>query len=429
MDTIYALASGPGRAGISVVRISGPQVRTVCSALVGNVPPLRRASLRKVVWRDDLIDEALVTFFEAGHSFTGEDVVEIGFHGSVAVLAAAMKALAEQPGLRIAEAGEFTRRALENGKLDLTQVEGLADLIDAETEVQRKQAQRVLSGALGKRTERWRAALLRAATLLEVTIDFADEDVPVDVRPEVRGLIEETITDLGREIDASHAAERVRDGFEVAIIGGPNAGKSTLMNFISGRDVALTSDLPGTTRDVLEVRLDLEGIPVTFLDTAGLRETGDVVERLGIDRALERAKLADLRVFLLGGSADIRPWLSPAADDLIVTGKADLMTGVLGQLQVSGVTGKGIDELLAEVALRLKARVAVPSTLIRERHRQASRIAVTSLNAAVQELDGLRVEIAAEHLRAAIRSLDGLIGRVDVELLLGEIFASFCIGK
>jgi tRNA modification GTPase len=253
--------------------------------------------------------------------------------------------------------------------------------------------------------------------------------VPVDVLPEVRALIGSTITDLRAEIDASSAAERVRDGFEVAIVGGPNAGKSTLMNRISGRDVSLTSDLPGTTRDILELRLDLHGLPVTFLDTAGLREAGEVVERLGIERALERARQADLRVFLLGGLEDGRQWLTPSQDDLLVTGKADLLSDRRTELQVSGRTGAGVSELLAEISVRLKARVAVPSTLIRERHRQASSRAVLALDAALEEAGGLRVEFAAEHLRDAIRALDGLIGRVDVEMLLGEIFASFCIGK
>lgn len=429
MDTIYALASGSGRAGIAVVRVSGPQVRDVCCALVGRVPPVRHASLRKVIWRDDLIDDALVTYFEAGHSFTGEDVVEFGFHGSVAVLSAALRALSEQPGLRIAEAGEFTRRALENGRLDLTQVEGLADLIDAETEVQRKQAQRVLSGALSRRTEIWRSNLLRAAALMEATIDFADEDVPVDVLPEVRGLISATVTDLQAELLASASAERVRDGFEVAIVGGPNAGKSTLLNRISGRDVSLISDVPGTTRDVLEVRLDLEGLPVTFLDTAGLRDSDDAVEQMGVERALQRAKQADLRVFLLGGAEDGRQWLSMGSDDLVVGGKADLPRSWAAERRVSGLTGAGVKELLAEISSRLKARVAVPSTLIRHRHRQGSTLAVAALAAALAEADQNRVEFAAEHVREAIRVLDGLIGRVDVEALLGEIFASFCIGK
>lgn len=429
METIYALASGRGRAGISVVRVSGPEVRAVCKALVGTDLVPRRASLRRIVWNGDVIDEALVTFFEAGKSFTGEDVVEFDLHGSVAVLSAFLRVLAQQPGLRMAEAGEFTRRAMENGVLDLTQVEGLADLIDAETEAQRKQAQRVLSGALAQRTERWRADLIRAAALLEATIDFADEEVPVDVVPEVRPLILGVMSDLNNEIAGSWGAERVRDGFEVAIIGGPNAGKSTLINHISGRDVALTSDIPGTTRDVLEVRLDLGGLPVTLLDTAGVRETGDAIERLGIDRAVARARDADLRIYLLGGTQDMRAWLPPRSDDIIVAGKADVTEDAAEGLQVSGRTGLGVEAMLARVSDRLQAMVATPSTLVRERHRLASSSAVVSLRAALDEIEIGRVELGAEQLRMAIRALDSLIGRVDVESLLDEIFSSFCIGK
>jgi tRNA modification GTPase len=428
MDTIYALASGRGRAGVSVVRLSGARAFDVCRMLVGDLPTVRRASLRKVMWRGEIIDEALVTCFAAGHSFTGEEVVEFDLHGSVAVLAAVMAVLGAQPGLRSAEAGEFTRRALENGRLDLTQVEGLADLIDAETEAQRKQAQRVLSGALAQKTEVWRSKLIRAAALLEATIDFADEDVPVDVEPEVQALIWDVMSDLEKEFNASKLAERLRDGFEVAILGGPNAGKSTLINYLSGRSVALTSDVPGTTRDVLEVRMDLDGLPVTFLDTAGVRETEDEIERLGIERALDRARLADLRIYLLGGEADVRDALPPVPQDLVIYGKSDL--GAPREcMAVSGRSGEGVAELLSSVSTILNRRVSTPATFIRQRHRDASVRARTSLTLALEELLIGRVELAAECIREAVLALDGLIGRVDVETLLGEIFSSFCIGK
>jgi tRNA modification GTPase len=268
MDTIYSLATGRGKAGVAVVRVSGPRAVDCAEHLAGFRPTGRVPSLRRLHDGDGaLIDEALVLFFASGQSFTGEDVVEFQTHGSPAIVAAVLDQLSSLDGVRLAEPGEFTRRALENGCLDLAQVEGLADLIDAETEAQRKQAVRVFDGALGERTERWRIDLIRAAALLEATIDFADEDVPVDVTPEVNQLTTGVLNEINREIAGSSAAERIRDGFEVAILGEPNIGKSTLLNALAGRDAAITSAVAGTTRDVIEVRMDLKGLPVTFLDT------------------------------------------------------------------------------------------------------------------------------------------------------------------
>ncbi|MEO5614344.1 MAG: GTPase, partial [Cypionkella sp.] len=327
-----------------------------------------------------------------------------------------------------AEPGEFTRRALENGRLDLTQVEGLADLIEAETEAQRRQAQRVLSGAIGTRAEGWRQMLIRAAALNEATIDFADEDVPVDVTPEVLGLLDRLMAELRREIVGTFVAERVRDGFEVAIIGAPNSGKSTLLNALAGREAAITSDVAGTTRDVIEVRMDLAGVPVTFLDTAGLRATDDKVEKIGIERALERAMRADLRVFLLREPGETL-LMSPEVEDLVVLGKADLMPASEGA--VSGLTGLGLDLLTARVVAVLSERVAGAGVMTRERHRVAMMRAVEAMESARVELSrrSSRAELVAAELWVAIRALDVLVGRLDVENLLDEIFASFCIGK
>ena len=428
MDTIYALATARGRSGLAVVRVSGPSAYAAGSALCGTLPAMRAAGLRRLTWGGELLDEALVLCFAAGASFTGEAVVELHTHGGLAIVSAVLRALGDQPGLRLAEPGEFTRRALENGVLDLAQVEGLADLIDAETEAQRRQAVRVLSGSVGQRVEGWRRDLIRAGALLEATIDFADEDVPIDVAPEVLTLIDGLMTDLGKEASGVAAAERIRDGFEVAIVGAPNTGKSTLLNQLAGREAAITSDIAGTTRDVIEVRMEIAGLAVTFLDTAGLRETTDRLEKAGIDRALARATGADLRLFLTDG--DPVAGLVLTIDDLVVQGKSDTISAISG-LSVSGLTGAGVPELMARIGEILHARVGSAGALVRERHRVAVIAAIAALAEARAEVvtRDSRVELAAEHLRAAVRALDTLIGRVDVDDLLGEIFASFCIGK
>jgi tRNA modification GTPase len=427
MDTIFALASARGKAGVAVVRLSGP-VSHAAVARFCAVPPLRRASLRRLIWQNEVLDDALVLLFGAGASFTGEDSAELQLHGSTAVVSAVLRALSQIDGLRLAEPGEFTRRALENGCLDLTQVEGLADLIDAETESQRKQAQRVLSGALGQRVEAWRRDLLRAAALIEATIDFADEDVPVDVTPEVSGLVSGLLASLRQEIAGARAAERIRDGFEVAIVGAPNVGKSTLLNALAGREAAITSDIAGTTRDVIEVRMDLEGLAVTLLDTAGLRDSSDQIERIGIERAIARAGAADLRVFLLSHAGEA-PMMQPLQEDIVLVGKSDTLASQEGA--ISGKTGAGLDALIAAISSRLAGRAASAGLLIRERQRIALERSITALESVQTALDRSTYlpELVAAELRSAMRALEALVGRIDVESLLDEIFSSFCIGK
>ena len=428
MDTIFATATARGKAGLAVIRLSGPRAWAAVEALGAVVPPVRTLALRRLTdAAGEPLDEALVVVFEEGASFTGERASELHLHGSPATVSAVLRALSALPGLRMAEAGEFARRALENGRLDLAQVEGLADLIEAETEAQRRQALRVLEGALGVRAESWRGRLIRAAALLEATIDFADEDVPVDVRPEVLGLIDGLLPELYAEAKGAAAAERIRDGFEVAIVGAPNAGKSTLLNALAGREAAITSEIAGTTRDVIEVRMDLHGLPVTVLDTAGLRDTADAVETIGVARARARAEAADLRVFLLGGEGD-ELGLEPRPGDIVVRGKADLGGEGFG---VSGKTGAGLGELIRRIVAELEPRAARAVTATRERHRLAILKAIGAMESARLEVSrgAERAEIAAEELRTAIRALDSLVGRVDVEHLLDEIFATFCIGK
>ena len=428
MDTIYALATARGKAGVAVIRISGPGALKGVEPLVGRYGDFRQASLRQLRDGDTVLDQALVIAFAPGQSFTGEESVELHLHGSVAIVQSVLSWLHRRPGFRLAEPGEFTRRALENGKLDLAQVEGLSDLIASETEAQRRQAMRLFSGELGKKTELWRSSILRAAALLEAVLDFADEDVPVDVRPEVLRLLDRVLADLRAECSGFANAERVRDGFEVAIVGPPNAGKSTLLNRLAGREAALTSEYAGTTRDIIEVRMDLGGLPVTILDTAGLRESDDPVEALGIERAKERAASADLRIFLLeSGSIPDASLFCP--EDIVVQGKADLGSET-SVLSVSGRTGVGVDELISAVTEVLLRRAAQSGTISRVRHRIAVEQSIIALDAARAMIcTESGDEIAADSLRRAIVAMDGLVGRIGVEDLLGEVFSSFCIGK
>ncbi|MEM1129116.1 MAG: tRNA uridine-5-carboxymethylaminomethyl(34) synthesis GTPase MnmE [Pseudomonadota bacterium] len=428
MDTIFALASAPGKAGVSVLRISGPVAHDAIRALAGRVPESRRATVLKI--RDNhgaALDQALVLKFEKGASFTGEAVAELHLHGSRATVQAVLRALSDLPGMRLAGPGEFTRRALENGRLDLTEVEGLADLIEAETEAQRRQALRVFSGALGQKTDAWRRDLIRAMALIEATIDFADEEVPEDVAPEVLDLIDRVNDGMAMELAGVDAAERIRDGFEVAILGAPNVGKSTLLNALAGRDAAITSDIAGTTRDVIEVRMDLGGLPVTLLDTAGLRDTDDPVEAIGVARALSRAASADLRILLIDPETSQDIELDDV--DIVVGAKADL--GHRESLAVSGKTGQGLDALLGEITARLERQAQGAGAAVQERHRIALAEASEALSVARHRVtEGAdRSELAAEELRRAVARLDALVGRVDIEHVLDEIFRSFCLGK
>jgi tRNA modification GTPase len=426
MDTVFALASARGKAGVAVIRVSGDQAWVAAEALCGSLPAPRKAGLRRVRHEGRVLDEALVLVFQAGASFTGEPCVELQIHGGTATVRAVLRALATQPGLRLAEPGEFSRRALENGRMDLTQIEGLADLIDAETEAQRRQAIAVMSGDLGRKAQLWRADLVRASALLAVTIDFSDEDVPEEVSDEVIRLLTGVRDGVGRELAGALAAERIKDGFEVAIVGAPNVGKSTLLNGLAGREAAITSDIAGTTRDVIEVRMEIQGLAVTLLDTAGLRLSDDRVEQIGIARGLDRARRADLRIFLKEGD-EVLPLL-PEKGDIVVFAKGDLRSS--GGLAVSGKTGAGIDDLISRIGNVLGERVSGSSLVIRERQRSALLGAMASLESAQAVLRAdVGVELAAAEVHAASVSLEMMIGKVGVEDLLEEIFSRFCIGK
>lgn len=430
METIFALSTAPGKAGIAVIRVSGPKVPAVAEAICGGLPSPRRASLRVLRDHDGFrLDEAVILYFPSGSSFTGEPVLELQTHGSTAVITALLRYLGGLSGLRPADPGEFTRRALSNGQLDLPQVEALADLLESETEAQRRQAMRVFSGALTRKCAEWRAALIRALALLEVTIDFSDEEVPTDVFPEVREAVAAVAAGLNEQIAGFAVAERIRSGFDVAILGAPNVGKSTLLNALAGREAAITSEYAGTTRDVIEVRMDLGGLPVTLLDTAGLRETEDPVESIGIGRARARAMTADLRVFLDDGGPLFDDLLQET--DIVLRAKADLGVPDARHEGISGHTGLGVDRLIARITSILSDRAQGGGMAIRARHEGAMSRGAEALTAALNVLEAGEAssDIAAEEIHTAVRALDSLVGRIDVETVLGEIFASFCLGK
>lgn len=427
MDTIFALASAPGKAGISIVRLSGPLAINVAEKLTKSKLKEKQPNLRVIYDSDNhFIDQALILIFSKPYSFTGENVVEFHLHGSSAVVSSVIKLLGNFKGLRSAEAGEFTRCALENGKIDLAQVEGLADLIDAETDAQHKQAARIFNGALGEKTKEWRAKLVKAGALLVATLDFADEEVPEEVTPEVGKLINMVLSDLDKEIIGVQTAERIRSGFEVAIVGAPNLGKSTLLNYLVGRDAAITSNVSGTTRDVIEVKLDLRGLPVTILDTAGIRKSDDKVEEIGISRALERSSLSDLRI-VLTEDGEYPVGLKKRDTDIICIAKDD--QGNRGG--VSGKTGAGIDRLKNNIWDILNDKAQYVGIATRERHKSSMVNAKKFLgNAVVSLRDGPEYyDITAEEIRAATSALDSLIGRIGVEDVLDEVFSSFCLGK
>lgn len=428
MDTIFALASARGKSGVAVIRLSGPQAHVVARSMAGSLPPMRQAGLRMLRDRaGDRLDSALVLVFEKGASFTGEDVAELMVHGSLATVSAIERCLAEDHGMRLAQPGEFTRRALDNGVMDLTEVEALSDLLEAETESQRRQALRVLDGAIGRVVGVWRTHLVKAAALVETAIDFVEEDVgnfDAQILAELRAVV----AGLENEMAGQRARERVQTGFEVALVGPVNAGKSSLLNALAGREAAITSDTAGTTRDVLEVRMDVGGYAVTFLDTAGLRDTAEQVEAIGIARGKARAEQADLRIVLRPITDVVEPF-SSSTQDIVVYSKMDLVPGAVGG--ISAITGEGLEWLLNEITSRLSAMTARDGVTIRQRHRTAMQQALVALAEAIDRIEqgDYIAELVAADIRIAINALDSLIGVVDVEDVLGDIFSSFCIGK
>lgn len=438
-DTIIALATPPGKSGVAVIRISGARVCDALAALSCPLPPARTAHLTPLLCPDTqtIIDRAVVIFFKAPASFTGEDVIELQVHGSRAITSRLLALLSALPGFRLAEAGEFSRRALMNGKMDLLEVEALADLIDAETEAQRVQALRQMEGVTGKQFESLRAAIIEALALLEAYIDFPDEDIPTQVMQDVEQRVNNIHEQIMSMLDDKGIGERIREGFHIAIIGEPNVGKSSLLNLLARREAAIVSEIAGTTRDVIEVQMDIGGWPVIISDTAGLRESVDVIENIGIERARSRADEADIRIIMYDTAerekADQSKYITgiiARESDIVVFNKADLNPNIsIDQhaITLSAKTGQGMDALIETIKTRLdRAEGASSPCITRLRHRQALEQSATHL----EQFDLTKeLEIACEELRLAARRIGEITGKILVDELLDHIFSTFCIGK
>jgi tRNA modification GTPase len=448
-DTIIALASGAGRAGIAVVRVSGPGALGVLAHFSkGPAPPARHATVRRLSTKDgELLDEAIVLFFPAPHSYTGQDIVELHVHGGPAIVEVVLGMAVKSRLCRIAEPGEFTRRAYDAGRLDLTQAEAIADLIDSETEGQRRQAARLYQGEAARVFEGWRGLLMSAMAALEASIDFPDEaDIPGEIDLAALEPIEALAADLESALGDARRLRGVREGFRIAILGPPNAGKSSLMNRLARREAAIVSPVPGTTRDVVEVRLVLSGYPVWVADTAGLRDAQDAIEAEGVKRALARAEEADLRIWVSdvsrNGTADVSRETSgggtPREGDLIVLNKTDLVPDVSNgakagdRFLVSAKTGAGFDTLERRLVQLVRERLDADEAplVTRARHRELVEEALAAVERALEGARiGIGAELVSEDLRLASRALGRITGSIDADDLLDRIFAQFCIGN
>ena len=430
-DTIFALSTGLGKAGIAIIRVSGRDAFNIARKLTGISLIPRAATVCYLRFNQELIDQALVVFFKSGSSYTGEDLVEFHIHGGSAVISHLSNVLSTGFNVSVANPGEFTRRALENGRLDISQVEGLLDLINAETKEQKKQSLRVFSGQIGQKSKQWREKIIHSLSLAEIMIDFSDEDVPSSTISEIEALVKSLVAEFECEMAGSRSATLVRDGFDVTIVGQPNVGKSSLLNYLAGKEKAIVSEQAGTTRDIIELSIDLKGYRVNFYDTAGIHSTEDTLEKIGIDRALKKAALSHMRVFLLNPNDIVEDFgvvIEPS--DLILCAKCDLQSHTKYS-GVSSATGDGVGDMLSKILNNITKSSSYSSVLINERHKKITERTLVFLRLALEEIDltEARIEIVAENLRLAIVELDFLVGKINVEDVLGDIFSSFCIGK
>ncbi|MDC0899458.1 tRNA uridine-5-carboxymethylaminomethyl(34) synthesis GTPase MnmE [Candidatus Pelagibacter sp.] len=442
--TIYALSSGPGISGIAIIRISGEETSTVIKLLTGkHPPPPRLATLRKVnkINTSELIDEALVLWFPGPHSYTGEDMAEIHVHGSKAVVDALHSSISKIENCRLAEPGEFTKLAFQNGKINLLKAESIADLISSETEIQRQQAIKIMNGKSADQFNFLREKLLKILSYVEAKIDFPEEDLPKNILNEIKSSSNEVIKKVEKILNDQKVGERIREGFKIAILGPTNAGKSSLMNHLSKRDVAIVSEIAGTTRDVIETYLNIDGYPVIISDTAGIRDSKDEIEKKGIKLSLKRAEEADLKLVVVEAkNLDFTEVLKGLLDEnaILVINKSDLLKNNTGQdikkinhVLISIKDNQNIDELILKIKNYLKNKFITSEDILitRERHRQHLQQCLDHLNNFNQKKDLQDFDKAAEDLRLATRHLGMIVGKVDVEEILGSIFNDFCIGK
>ena len=442
--TIYALSTGPGISGVAIIRVSGKQTKKVISLLTNKeIPVPRVATLRKInkINTSDLIDEGIILWFPGPESYTGEDMAEFHIHGSKAVIDALHSSISKVDNCRLAEPGEFTKLAFQNGKINLLKAEGVADLISAETEIQRQQAIKIMNGKSADKFNELREKLLKILSHVEAKIDFPDEDLPKNILKNIKKISHEVILDIKKILDDQKVGERIREGFKIAIIGPTNAGKSSLLNHLANRDVAIVSEIAGTTRDVIETHLNIDGYPVIVSDTAGIRESKNEIEKKGIKLALKNAEDADLKLIIIDArNLDFNGVLKDLIDEnaILVINKSDLLNKDLNveiqnfnHVLISVKNNLNINSLILKIKNKLKNKFITSDDILitRERHRQHLQQSLNNLKDFEDKNQAEDFDKAAEDLRLATRQLGMIVGKVDVEEILGNIFNDFCIGK
>ena len=442
--TIYALSSGPGISGVAVVRVSGKETAEVVKKLTGEeLPSPRVATLKKFnkIDTNELIDEGVIIWFPGPNSYTGEDLAEFHVHGSRAVVSALHSSISKIKNCRLAEPGEFTKIAFQNGKINLLKAESIADLVSSETEIQRKQAIKIMSGKSSDQFNSWREKLLKILSHIEAKIDFPDEDLPKDILSEIQKTSDQISSEIKKILDDQKVGERIREGFKIAIVGPINAGKSSLLNYLSKRDVAIVSEIAGTTRDVIETHLNLDGYPVVISDTAGIRDSKNEIEKKGIKLALNRAEDADLKLVIIDAkNVDFTGVLKDLVDEnaILVANKSDLLNGKLNDklkkhdhILISIKNNSNLDKLILKIKSKLENKFLSHGDILitRERHRQHLEQCINHLQNFKNKNGSEEFDKAAEDLRLATRHLGMIVGKVDVEEILGSIFNDFCIGK